>query len=143
MMNDFYLSMSQKVFNTLCDCHQIPNSIPIHLLNKFKRCYSSKTADVGMYDTMFTVGLRLPLMELHHQLANYLGLSISQIAPNTWRIFVGAKVIWGKLGGGNCRLILDEFFYCYKPQQISSSKGIYHFLASKAVAQACIGHARL
>ena len=28
--------------------------------------------------------------------------------------------------------MLNEFFYYYKPQQISSSKGIYHFLARKS-----------
>ena len=38
--------------------------------------------DIGMYDAMFTVGLKLPLMELHRQLANYLGLSVNQLAPN-------------------------------------------------------------
>lgn len=27
--------------------------------------------------------------------------------------------------------MLDEFFYYYKSQQISSSRGIYHFLARK------------
>ena len=59
--------------------------------------------DVGMYDAMFTIGLRLPLTDLHRQLANYLGLSISQITPNSWRIFIGAKVIWGQLSGGNLR----------------------------------------
>ena len=40
-------------------------------------------------------------------------------------------MIWGQLSGGNHRLTLDEYFYCYKPQQISSSKGIYHFLVRK------------
>ena len=84
-----------------------------------------------MYDAMFAVGLRLPLTELYRQLANYLGLSVSQIAPNAWRIFLGAEVIWGQLSGGNRRLTLDEFFYCYKPQQITSEKGIYHFLERK------------
>ena len=91
----------------------------------------SKTVDVGMYDAMFIAGLRLPLTKLHRQLANYLGLSLSQIAPNAWRIFIGVEVIYGQLSGGNHRLTLDEFFYCYRPQQISSSKGIYHFLARK------------
>ena len=84
-----------------------------------------------MYDAMFIAGLRLPLTKLHRQLANYLGLSLSQIAPNAWRIFIGVEVIQGQLSGGNHRLTLDEFFYCYRPQQISSSKGIYHFLARK------------
>ena len=46
-----------------------------------------------MYYAMFAAGLRLPLTELHHQLANYPGLSVSQIALNAWRIFLGAEVI--------------------------------------------------
>ena len=46
-----------------------------------------------MYDAMVMAGLRLPLTELHCHLANYLGLSIRQIAPNPWRIFIGAEVI--------------------------------------------------
>ena len=58
-----------------------------------------KTANVNMYDAMFAAGLRLLLTELHHQLANYLGLSISQIFPNARRIFSGAEVIWGQLSG--------------------------------------------
>ena len=35
-----------------------------------------------MYDMMFIMGLKLPLTELHRQLANYLSLSVNQIAPN-------------------------------------------------------------
>ena len=85
-----------------------------------------------MYYVIFTTRLRLPLTKLYCQLANYLGLSINQIAPNAWRIFIGAEVIWGQLSGENHQLTLDEFFYCYKPKQISSSKGIYHFLARKS-----------
>jgi len=81
-VNDFYLTMSQRVFNTFRDRHQIPDNIHICLPGKFERCYLDKTADVGMYDVMFTVEFRLPLTELHCQLANYLGLSVSQIAPN-------------------------------------------------------------
>ena len=84
-----------------------------------------------MYNAMFAASLRLPLTKLHRQLANYLGLSVSQIAPNAWRIFLRVEVIWGQLSSGNHRLTLDEFFYYYRPQQITSSKGIYHFLARK------------
>ena len=78
---------------------------------------------------LFIVGLRLPLTELHRQLANYLGLFVSQITPNMWRIFIGVEVIWDQLSGGNRRLT-PEFYY-YRPQQIHLSKGIYHFLAGK------------
>ena len=108
--------MSQKVCDKLCDHFQILENLPLHLPWKFERCYSRKTADVGTYYAMFAAGLRLPLTELHHQLANYPGLSVSQIALNARRIFLGAKVIWGQLSGGNLRHTLDEFFYCYKPQ---------------------------
>ena len=120
-ISDFYPTMSDKVFNTLRDRYQIPENIPLRLPRKFEKCYSGKTVDVGMYDAMFPAWLRLPLMDLHRQLANYLGLAIGQNAPNAWRIFIGAKVIWGQLSDGNRRLTLDKFFYCYKPQHISSS----------------------
>ena len=90
-MNDFYPTMSPNIFNKLRDHFQIPDSILICLPRKHEKCYSRKIADVGMYDTMFAASLRLPLMELHHQLANYLGLSFNQIAPNAWRIFLGSR----------------------------------------------------
>ena len=80
-----------------------------------------------MYDAMFAAGLRLPLMALHSQLVDFLGLFVSQIAPNAWRIFISAEVLWGCLSGGNCQLSLDEFFYYYRPQHIVSFKGTYHF----------------
>ena len=75
--------MTRKHFNTLRDHHKIPDNIPLRLPRKFKKCYLRKMADVEMYDAMFTARLRLPLMELHRQLANYLGLSVSQITLNT------------------------------------------------------------
>ena len=87
----------------------------MRLPRKFEKCYSGKIADSNMYDTMFTTRLRLPLSKPHHQLANYLGLSVSQIALNVWRIFIGVKMIWGQLSGGNRCLTLEEFFYSYKP----------------------------
>ena len=93
IVNDFLPTMSGKVFKTLCGCYQIPNNIPIHLPGKFERCFSRKTTDDSMYDAMFATGLRLPLTALHHQLANFLGLSVSQIAPNAWRIFIRAKIL--------------------------------------------------
>ena len=114
-VNDFLSTMSDKVFKTLRDRYQIPDDIPICLPGKFEKCYLERTADVGMYDAMFATGLRLPLIALHHQLANFLGLSVSQIAPNAWRIFIGAEILWGYLSGGNRQLTIDEFFWCYRP----------------------------
>ena len=92
-VNDFLPTMLDKVFKTLQDRYQIPDDILIRLPGKFEKCYSGKTADVGMYDAMFTAGLRLPLTTLHRQLASFLGLSVSQIAPNAWRIFIRAEIL--------------------------------------------------
>ena len=99
-VNDFLPTMTANIFKNLRDRYQIPDHIPIHLLGKFKKCYSRKTENVGMYDAMFVAGLRVPLTTLHHRLANFLGLSISQIAPNAWKIFIGAEILWGCLSGG-------------------------------------------
>ena len=114
-VNDFKPTMSANVFKNLLDHYQIPDHIPIHLPRKFEKCYSGKTADIGMYDAMFAAGLRLPLTALHRQLANFLGLFVSQIAPNAWRIFIGAEILRRRLSGGNRKLTLDEFFWCYRP----------------------------
>ena len=92
-VNDFKPIMTTNIFKTLRDRYQIPDNIPIRLLGKFEKCYSGKIANVGMYDIMFTIGLRLPLTTLHCQLATFLGLYVSQVAPNAWRIFIGTKIL--------------------------------------------------
>ena len=119
--------MSDKVFKELRIRYQILEHIPIRLPRENEKCYLGRTADVGMYDAMFAVGLRLPLMVLHRQLVDFLGLSISQIVPNAWRTFIGAEILWGSLSGGNRQLTLDEFFYCHRPHYIASSKETCHF----------------
>ena len=93
--------MSDKIFKELRIRYQIPEHIPICLPKENEKCYTGRTADVGMYDVMFTAGLRLPLKALHRQLVDYLGLSVSQITPNAWRTFIGAEILWGSLSGGN------------------------------------------
>ena len=92
-VNDFKPTMTTNIFKTLRDRYQIPDNIPICLLKKFEKCYSGKIANVGMYDVMFIIGLRLPLTTLHCQLATFLGLSVSQVAPNAWRIFIGTEIL--------------------------------------------------
>ena len=65
-VNDFKPTMTINIFRILRDHYQIPDNILICLPGKFEKCYSRKTADVGMYDAMFAAGLRLPLTALHH-----------------------------------------------------------------------------
>ena len=76
-VNRFLPLMSDKVFKELCTWYQILEHITICLPRENERCYSGRTADVGMYDAMFALGLRLSLMTLHRQLADFLGLSVS------------------------------------------------------------------
>ena len=119
--------MSDRVFKELRTRYQIPDHISIHLPRKKEKCYMGMTVDIDMYDTVLASELMLPLTTLYRQLVDFMGLSISQIAPNAWRTFIGAEVLWGRLSDGNRQLSLDEFFYCYKPHHIVSSKGTYHF----------------
>ena len=81
-VNKFLPSMSEKIFKELHVGYQIPEHIPIRLPYENEKCYTRRTNDISMFDTMFAVGLRLPLTALHRQLVDYLGLSVSQIAPN-------------------------------------------------------------
>ena len=76
-VNRFLPLMSDKAFKELHTRYQIPEHIPIHLPRENERCYSGRIADVGMYDAMFVAILRLLLMALHRQLADFLGLSVS------------------------------------------------------------------
>ena len=85
--------MNDKFFSELRVRYQIPEHIPIRLPYENNKCYTGRTVDTGMYDAMFASGLRLPLTALHYQLVNYLGLSVSQIAPNAWRTFIGAEIL--------------------------------------------------
>ena len=76
-VNKFLPRMSGKVFRELRIHYQVPNHISIRLPRENERCYSGRTADVGMYDAMFAAGLRLPLTVLHRQLADFLGISVT------------------------------------------------------------------
>ena len=85
--------MSDKIFKELRVKYQIPEHIPICLPYENEKCYTRRTTDTGMYDAMFAAGLRLPLTAQHRQLVDYLGLFVSQIAPNAWRTFIGVKIL--------------------------------------------------
>ena len=128
IVNNFNLTIKRKHFNTLRERYQIPIEIPIHLPFKFEKCYYHGVDDVGVYEQMFKVGSRLPLSALHCRVLQYLGLAVTQIAPNAWRIFFGAEVLYRVLSKGRCQLTMEEYFHCYRPFEIIKSRGIYNFL---------------
>ena len=85
--------MSDKVFSRLRPRFQIPDNVPIRKGDLGEKFYDGKLSDVDFYKTAFIKGLCLSLSTLHRQLASYLGVFVSQIALNAWRIFIGAKVL--------------------------------------------------
>ena len=130
-VNDFNSTIQIKHFNTLRERYQILDDIPIHLPFKFEKCYYRGVDDVKVYEQMFKVGFRLPLSALQRRLLQYLGLVVTHIASNAWRIFLSAKVLYRVLTKGRRQLTIEEFFHCYRPSEIVKSMGIYNFLPRK------------
>ena len=71
-----------------------------------------------MYEQMLKAGLRFPLSTLHRELLKYLGLSVTQISPNAWRVFIAMKTLYGAMTDGARRLMVSEFLHCYRPDEI-------------------------
>ena len=77
---------------------------------------------------MLKARLRVPLSALHFCLLQYLGLAVTQIALNTWRVFLDVEVLFGAIFGDARRLMVEEFFHCHRPTKIVQSKGMYNFV---------------
>ena len=82
---------------------------------------------------MLKAGLRFPLSSWHRELLKYLGLSISQISPNSWRVFIAMEVLYGAMSNGARSLTVREFLHCYCLDKIDKSKGMYSFVPRKSV----------
>jgi len=128
MINDLYSFLKQQHFNTLREKYQIPINIPIRLPLKREKCYYKGVEDVGVYEQMLKTRLRFPLSSLYRRLLQYLGLAITQISSNTWKVFLGVEVLYGVTTDGACRITMEEFFHCYRPSEITQSRGMYTFV---------------
>ena len=82
---------------------------------------------------MLKAGLKFPLSSLHHELLKYLGLSVSQIPSNAWRVFIAMEVLYGAMSNSVKTLTVREFLYYYRPNEIEKSKGMYSFVPRKSV----------
>ena len=76
---------------------------------------------------MLKVRLRFPLSSLHRELLKYLGLSVNQVSPNAWRVFIAMEVLYGAMSNGARRLTVREFLHCYPLDAIDKSRDIYSF----------------
>ena len=127
-VNNFLSTMKENHFKTLRDNFQIPDNIPICLPYKSEKCYYEGVEGVGVYEQMLKAGLRFPLSSLHHELLKYLGLSVNQVSPNAWRVFIVMEVLYGAIIDGSRRLMVKEFLHCYHPDEIDKSRGMYSFV---------------
>ena len=127
-VNDFISTIKEPHFKTLRSKYQIPDNIPLHLPYKLEKCCYDDVDDVGVYEQMLKAELRFPLSSLHRQLLQHLGLSVNQISPNAWRVFLGIDVLYRAMFDCARRLTVQEFLHCYRPDEIAQSKGMYSFV---------------
>ena len=127
-INDFNSSIKQTHFNTLREKYQIPANMLICLPFKHEKCYYRGLEDVDVYKQMLKVGLRFPLSAFHRCLLQYLGLSVTQISPNAWRVFLEAEVLYGVMFDGAQRMKVEEFFHFYHLSEITQLWGMYSFM---------------
>ena len=117
-INNFTSTIKEAHFKTLRAIYQIPDYIPICLPYKSEKCYYDGVDDVGVYEKVLKAGLRFPLNSLKRELLKYLGLSVSQISLNAWRVFIAMKVLYGAMSDGARSLTVREFLHCYRPDEI-------------------------
>ena len=130
-VNAFTSTINEAHFKTLRANYQMPDYIPIRLPYKSEKCYYEGVDDVGVYEQVLKVGLKFPLNSLHREILKYLGLSVSQISLNAWRVFITMEVLYGAMSNGARLLMVREFLHCYRPYEIDKSKGMYiSFLGS-------------
>ena len=133
MVNAFTSTIKEAHFKTLRANYQIPDYIPLRLPYKSEKCYYEGVDGVGVYEQVLKVGLRFPLNSLHRELLKYLGLSVSQISPNAWRVFTAMEVLYRAMLNGARSLTVGEFLHCYHPDEIDKSKGMYSFVPRKSI----------
>ena len=122
-VNHFVSTIKENHFKTLRENYQISENIPIGLPYKSKKCYYDGVAGVDVYEQILKVGLRFPSSSFHHELVKCLGLSVNQVSPNAWRIFIAMKILYGAMTDGAKNLTVREFLHCYRPGEIDKSKG--------------------
>ena len=127
-VSNFVSTIKENHFKTLRDNFQIPDNIPIRLPYKSEKCYYDGVEGVGVYEQMLKAGLRFPLSSLHRELLKYLGLSINQVSPNAWRVFITMEVLYGAMTDNTRRLTVKKFLHCYRPDEIDKSRGMYSFV---------------
>ena len=127
-VNNFVSTIKENHFKTLRENFQIPDNIPICLPHKSEKCYYDGVEGFGVSEQMLKVGLRFPLSSLHRELLRCLGLSVNQVSPNAWRVFIVMEVLYSAMTNGARSLTVREFLHCYCLDEIDKSRGVYSFV---------------
>ena len=112
-VHNFTSVIKEKHFNTFRANFQISDNIPIRLPYVSEKCYYKGVDGVRVYEQMLKAGLRFPLSTLHRELLKYLSMSVTQISPNAWRVFIAIEILYGAMTDGARRLTVCEFLHCY------------------------------
>ena len=94
-MNKFGSTIKEVHYKTTRAIYQIPDHIPIRLPYKSEKCYYDGMGDLGVYEQALKAGLRFLLNRLKREFLQHLGLSVSQISPIAWRVFIAMEVLEG------------------------------------------------
>ena len=118
-VHKFTSVIREKHFSTFRANFQIPDYIPIRLPYISEKCYYEGVEGVRVYEQMLKAGLRFSLNTLHRELLKYLGLSVTQISPNAWRVFIAMEILYGAMTDSARRLTVREFLHCYRPDELT------------------------
>lgn len=69
--------------------------------------------EVTLTERMFMAGVRLPFPKIVRVVCTFLGVALSQIAPNNWRYVIASSILWRHV----LRTEMDaaQFFSIYRP----------------------------
>ena len=86
----------------------------MRLPSKREKYYYKGVEEVNVYEQMLKAGLRFLLSALHRRLLQYLGLVVTQISLDAWRVFLGAEVLYGAMFDGARRMTVEDFFHRFQ-----------------------------
>lgn len=69
--------------------------------------------EVTLTEHMFMAGVRLSFSKIVREICAFLGVALSQIAPNYWRYVIASSILWRQVLGND--MDVAQFFSIYHP----------------------------